>query len=169
MSYFEKVSFEQWKADCGVKGIPDEELREWFDAIPMPRQATAGSAGMDFHMPFNLDFESGSRMKIATGMRWVTGENERDRVLLIVPRSGLGFRYGLRLPNTVGVIDSDYCEADNEGHIFARITNDTNQDKTMSLSAGTAFLQGIFMRYGLAEDDDTVAERTGGIGSTDRH
>ena len=39
----------------------------------------------------------------------------------------------------------------------------------MSLSAGTAFLQGIFMRYGLAEDDDTVAERTGGIGSTDRH
>ena len=166
MSHFEKVSFEQWKADCGVKGIPDEELREWFDAIPMPRQATAGSAGMDFHMPFNLDFESGSRMKIATGMRWVTGENERDRVLLIVPRSGLGFKYGIRLSNTVGVIDADYCGSDNEGHIIISLENPS--DKKVPLHEGKPFAQGIVLKYEVPEGTESDAARNGGFGSTDK-
>ena len=108
----------------------------------------------------------GQTITIPTGIRV---KMRRDYVLLLMPRSSLGFRYRMQLNNTVGVIDSDNYHADNEGHIFARITNDTNQDQTMSLSAGTAFLQGIFMPYGIAEDDDATAQRTGGIGSTDRH
>ena len=166
MSYFEKVSFEQWVADCGVKGISDDELREWFDAIPLPRQATAGSAGMDFHMPFNLDFEAGSRMKIATGMRWVASEDEKDRVLLIVPRSGLGFKYGLRLPNTIGVIDADYCEADNEGHILVCFENPSNEN--VKLAAGQPFVQGIIVKYEVPEGAGSEDVRTGGFGSTSK-
>ena len=166
MSFFEKVSFEQWKADCGVKGLPDEELREWFDAIPLPHQATAGSAGMDFFMPFNLDFESGSRMKIATGVRWVTEEGERDKVLLIVPRSGLGFRYGLRLPNTVGVIDADYCDADNEGHILVCFENPSNEN--VKLEAGQPFVQGTIVKYEVPDGAGSDDVRIGGFGSTSK-
>lgn len=89
MSHFEKVSFEQWKADCGVKGLPDSGLKDWYDAIKLPKQATAASAGCDFFMPFSLNFEGGSSFRVATGIRWVCDEESRDKVLLVMPRSGL--------------------------------------------------------------------------------
>ena len=165
MSHFEKVSFEQWKADCGVRGLPDSELKEWFDAVKLPRQATSGSAGMDFFMPFNLDFESGSRLKIATGVRWVTDPDERDRVLLIVPRSGLGFKYGIRLSNTVGVIDADYCDSDNEGHIIVSLENPSETD--LQLEEGRPFVQGIAVKYEVPEGAGSAEARNGGFGSTD--
>ena len=161
---FELVSEKEFIKDSQglLKGDPSER----YQNLKLPRRATAGSAGYDFFLPEEIEVKPGQTVTIPTGIRV---KMRRDYVLLLMPRSSLGFRYRMQLNNTVGVIDSDYYHADNEGHIFARITNDTNQDKTMSLSAGTAFLQGIFMRYGLAEDDDTVTERTGGIGSTDRH
>ena len=52
-------------------------------------------------------------------------------VLKCYPRSGLGFKYRLQLNNTVGIIDSDYFYSDNEGHIFSKITNDSNENKTL--------------------------------------
>lgn len=54
---------------------------------------------------------------------------EDNWVLQCYPRSGLGFKFRLQLNNTVGIIDSDYYYSDNEGHIFAKITNDTNEGK----------------------------------------
>ena len=124
MSHFEKVSFEQWKADCGVRGLSESGLKEWYNSIKLPKQATAASAGCDFFMPFSLNFEGGSSFRIATGVRWVCDkEEDRDKVLLVVPRSGLGFRYGIKLSNTVGVIDADYCDSDNEGHIIVSLEN----------------------------------------------
>lgn len=85
---------------------------------------------------------------------------------MIYPRSGLGFKFRLQLDNTVGVIDSDYFYSDNEGHIFIKITNDSNEGKIVEVKAGQGFAQGIFMQYGIVEDDDTVEERNGGFGST---
>lgn len=167
MSHFEKVSYEQWRSDCGVKGLPENELREWYEAIKLPQQATASSAGCDFFMPFNLNFEAGSRFRIATGIRWVT-ENETDRgkVLLIVPRSGLGFKYGIRLTNTVGVIDSDYCDSDNEGHIIVSLDNPSEQ--TVMLEEGKAFAQGLVVSYDIPEGAGSDRARSGGFGSTDK-
>ena len=54
--------------ECGV-GDKMPELKKWYDAIRLPRQATAASAGCDFFMPFSLNFESGSSFRIATGVR----------------------------------------------------------------------------------------------------
>ena len=161
MSHFEKVTFEQWKADCGIKGLPDQELKEWYDAVRLPRQATASSAGCDFFMPFNLNFESGSTFRVATGIRWVTdGENDRGKVLLIFPRSGLGFRYGIRLSNTVGVIDSDY-----KLEIQCKLVNDS--DESIVLDAGDRYMQGVFVKFGIVENDEVVnGKRNGGMGST---
>ncbi len=91
---------------------------------------------------------------------------EQDWVLKCYPRSGLGFKYRLQLNNTVGIIDSDYFYSDNEGHIFAKLTNDTNEGKTLVIPAGTGFMQGIFVEYGITVDDAAEGVRNGGFGST---
>ena len=86
---------------------------------------------------------------------------------MIYPRSGLGFKYKVQLYNTVGVIDSDYFNAKNEGHILVKIYNDSpDETKQLFLDKGDAFVQGIFQPYGIVEDDNATAERTGGFGST---
>lgn len=168
MSHFEKVTFERWKADCGIKGVDDDFLRKWYDAIKLPKQATAASAGCDFFMPFSLNFEGGSAFKIATGVRWVCEKEggDRDKALLIVPRSGLGFKYGIRLSNTVGVIDADYCDSDNEGHIIISMVNPS--DAAVPLEEGKPFAQGIVVRYEVPEGAASDEARNGGFGSTDR-
>ena len=168
MSKFEKVSYEQWKSDCGIKGLPDKELKEWYDNIKLPHQATAASAGCDFYMPFSLNLVADGKFKIATGVRWVCdgsqGSADRERVLLIVPRSGLGFKYGIKLSNTVGVIDADYCDSDNEGHIIISLENPSDQD--VMLEAGKAFAQGIVVKFEIPEGAGGDATRNGGFGST---
>ena len=87
-------------------------------------------------------------------------------VLMLYPRSGLGFKYKVRLNNTVGVVDADYYFSDNEGHIFIKITNEG--DKPVIVKTGDAFAQGIFMEYGITEDDRVEESRNGGFGSTDK-
>ena len=71
----------------------------------------------------------------------------------------------MRLDNTVGIIDSDYYYAENQGHIFIKITNCGNSELTVE--KGKAFAQGVFTEYGITEDDDCVGVRVGGFGSTD--
>ena len=129
----------------------------------MPKRATKGSAGYDFYTPVSFQLKPGETIKIPTGIRC---EMNPRWVLMIYPRSGLGFKFRLQLNNTVGVIDSDYFYSDNEGHIFIKITNDSNEGKTVEVQGGQGFAQGIFMQYGIVEDDDTVEERNGGFGST---
>ena len=162
---FEKVSYSQfagaYKDDFGGS---DEEIRSVYDSICLPKRATAGSAGYDFYTPVSIHLEPGQTVKIPTGIR---AKMDRDWVLMVFPRSGLGFKYRLQLNNTVGVIDSDYYDSDNEGHIFIKITNDSNEGKTIDVKAGGGFAQGIFMPYGITEDDDVTDARNGGFGSTD--
>ena len=87
-------------------------------------------------------------------------------VLNLYPRSGLGFKFRLQLNNTVGIIDSDYYYSSNEGHIFAKITNDSNEGKVVSIKKYTGFIQGIFLEYGITVDDEVEEIRDGGFGST---
>ena len=155
---FYKVSYEQFQM-----GMEKEDVKDIYDAIKLPRRATKGSAGYDFYTPINIHLEPGETVKIPTGIRCEM--NERW-VLMIYPRSGLGFKYRLQLNNTVGVIDSDYFYSDNEGHIFSKITNDSNENKTLTIPADTGFMQGIFVEYGITVDDDATEIRNGGFGST---
>lgn len=162
---FHKVSEEQFKKDWidTFGEVPDRIIKKIYDDIKLPKRATAGSAGYDFYMPFSLVLQPGETIKIPTGIRV---EMEPDWVLKCYPRSGLGFKYRLQLNNTVGIIDSDYFYSDNEGHMFSKITNDSNEGKTVELSAGEGFMQGIFIEYGITVDDDVTAVRNGGFGST---
>ncbi|MGN0430959.1 MAG: deoxyuridine 5'-triphosphate nucleotidohydrolase [Lachnospiraceae bacterium] len=140
-----------------------EDIADIYESIELPRRATKGSAGYDFYAPFAFSLPPGSTIKIPTGIRVKMDE---DWVLKLYPRSGLGFKYRLQLNNTVGIIDSDYYYSDNEGHIFAKITNDSNEGKILEIGAGTGFMQGIFIEYGITVDDEAEGIRNGGFGST---
>lgn len=162
---FHKVSESRFAQDWmdTFPGATEEGTKEIYDSIRLPRRATAGSAGYDFFAPVEFVLKPGETVKIPTGIRV---EMEPNWVLKCYPRSGLGFKYRLQMNNTVGIIDSDYFYSDNEGHIFAKLTNDTNEDKTLTIPAATGFMQGIFVEYGITFDDDVTQQRNGGLGST---
>ena len=131
--------------------------------IPLPVRATAGSAGYDFICPAEVTLAPGESIVIPTGVRAFM---EPGWVLLIFPRSGLGFKHHLCLANTTGVIDSDYVNAPNGGHIMIKIVN--GSDHAFTLGRGERFCQGVFVPYGLAEETARPGNRSGGLGSTGR-
>lgn len=141
----------------------EEDILIMYETLELPRRATSGSAGYDFHAPFAFTLKPGETIKIPTGIRV---KMEEDWVLKLYPRSGLGFKYRLQMNNTVGIIDSDYYYSENEGHIFIKLTNDSNEGKTLELAQGAGFAQGIFLEYGITVDDDAQGIRNGGFGST---
>ena len=166
VAQFEKVSFEEFLTDWqDTFGGDTESVRKIYEGIKLPHRATKGSAGYDFYSPTEFVLKPGETIKIPTGIRASMNE---DWVLMLFPRSGLGFKFRLQLNNTVGIIDSDYYNSDNEGHIFAKITNDSNENKTVEIKSGAGFIQGLFVPFGITEDDDANEVRNGGFGSTDK-
>lgn len=153
---FSHVSEEQYRLAMAGKGdvLPREE-------IPLPKRSTRGSAGYDFVSPMDAVIPAGGKAVIPTGIRC---EMQEGWVLMIFPRSGLGFKHQTRLSNTVGIIDSDYAFADNEGHIMVSLRNPLDHD--LMIARGDRFCQGIFLPYGLAEEEEDFKERKGGMGST---
>ena len=131
------------------------------EIIKIPTRATKGSAGYDIVTPFDIDLKVGESMKVPTGLKCKV---DNGWFLGIFPKSGLGFKYSLRLGNSIGVIDEDYYFADNEGHIFVKIKNCS--PNTLEIKKGEAFCQGVFTLYGVADREEVTEERTGGIGST---
>lgn len=163
---FYKVSFEQFLKDWKDynKDASEEGIKKIYQNLCLPRRATAGSAGYDFYAPTSITLAPGESKKIPTGIRV---EMKEGFVLQLFPRSGLGFKFRMQLDNTVGIIDSDYFYSSNEGHILIKLTNDSKEEKSLVVQAGTGFVQGIFLAYGITEDDIADAVRDGGFGSTD--
>lgn len=164
IAVFEKVSFSQFEADW-KKNFPETtDIKAVYDSIKLPKRATTGSAGYDFYAPANIMLEKGKSVLIPTGIR---SKIENGWVLNIFPRSGLGFKHRVQLDNTVGIIDSDYYNSSNEGHIMIKLSCDAHdQGHTVELIAGDGFAQGIFTPFGITLDDDADGIRDGGFGST---
>lgn len=171
---FEKVSFEEWvkacKRDFWNEG--DQEMIDSYNAIKLPTRATKGSAGYDFYLPYEMtltpekeksdilkQWEKWSIPLCPTGIRC---QIEEGYFLQLVPKSGLGTKYGFSFVNTMGIIDSDYYHSDNEGHIHfcAKVSQE------LTLNAGDKMFQGIFLPYYLAEEEEVLNQRNGGHGST---
>ena len=152
---FLPISIEQYMKD--YKGIRKEAT------TILPKRATKGSAGYDCFAPFNIELKPMEEIKVPTGIKSYMKNGE---VLMAFPRSGLGFKYYCRIANTIGVIDKDYIESDNEGHIFIKIRNEGNKD--MIIKKGEAMCQFIFMPFLLADGDSfkNGNKRNGGFGST---
>ena len=176
IAQFEKVSFEQFKKDWidtfsskfyeYDEDVLDRLIGNIYNSIKLPKRATSGSAGYDFFCPYGFMIQPNNTMKIPTGIRC---KMESGWVLKAYPRSGHGFKYGTHLANTVGIIDEDYYNADNEGHIKVKLSCDPRGEaKYFVIKPGDKFCQGIIREFFLAEGDDEVEKRDryGGMGST---
>lgn len=149
---FEKVS----KAQYCITSL------EGYENIDLPKRATKGSAGYDFITPVRIICKAhSSTALIPTGIRCQIDEGY---VLLLFVRSSIGVKKGLTLANGTGVIDSDYYNAKNEGHIMFSLHNNTDQD--VIIEAGERVMQGVFVPFGICNNDSTDTNRTGGFGST---
>jgi len=167
IAQFQKVSLEQFTKDWldFDSNATADDIKLLYEEIKLPRRATRGSAGYDIFSPISFTLAPSETIKFPTGIRV---QMEENWVLQCFPRSGLGFKYRLQLNNTVGIIDSDYYYSDNEGHIFVKLTNDSNEGKSVTVEKNTGVVQGIFIEYGITVDDDATAIRNGGFGSTTR-
>ena len=173
--HFEKITREQWVKDVinsyQLKHPIEANFREinkLYDGIKLPKRATKYSAGYDFYVSGNTFIPPRDSGVLLTGIRWVCDkEEDKNKVLQIYPRSGIGFRTGVRLMNTVGIIDADYWEGNNEGHIMLKLYNPMNSH--LHIEDGEAIVQGVITEYHTCDDEEEIVEkRTGGMGSTDK-
>lgn len=155
MRKFEIISEEQWNKDIGDASRREDHLK--------PHRSTKYSAGYDFISPVEIVVKSHGMTKIPTGIKV---SMESDEFLSIYPRSSMGFKTGIRLANTLGIIDADfYNNENNEGHIFIKFFNPTDEDYLINI--GDKIAQGIFTKYLIVDDEeDITTKRTGGFGST---
>ena len=128
-----------------------------------PKRATIGSAGYDIYAPQDYELEPGKWTVIDTQVA-LTDEDQCSDFgrwfMMVVPRSGLSFHYGLRIRNTVGIIDMDYRDT---------IKCSVTVDEPYSLRMGERFAQGIILPYGVFANEVRPTEaRNGGFGSTGR-
>jgi len=105
-----------------VKFMSDKIGKE----IPAPFYASEGAAGMDLAACIDapVTIKAGEREKIPTGI--AIALPSKDYVALVYVRSSLGFKKGITLSNSVGVIDSDY-----RGEIYVSLNNISNEDYTV--------------------------------------
>ena len=177
--HFEKITREQWMKDMVNLYSFDplfeplleetlEKINKLYDGIKLPKRATKYSAGYDFYASGDGVIPTEHAGIILTGIRWVCDkEEDKNKVLQIYPRSGIGFRTGVRLMNTVGIIDADYWGGNNEGHIMVKLYNPMNA--SFEVKDGEAIVQGVITEYHTCDDEEEIVEkRTGGMGSTDK-
>ena len=124
---FEKVSLSQFEQDVKKRmpALSREDIEAAYGRIVLPARGTAGSSGYDIRTPFSFSLKAGEEITVPTGLRCRMAEGW---CLLLMPRSGLGFKLYTRLANTVGNIDSDYYHADNEGHIAVKFRLELKED-----------------------------------------
>lgn len=131
--------------------------------VKLPERATAKSAGYDFYNPEKVELKPREIVYVKTGIKSKFPSNE---ILMLVNRSSNAKKKGLVLANGVGIVDADYYNnADNEGEIAFAFLN--IKDEEIVIEAGEKLGQGIFVKYGITDNDTAEGDRTGGFGSTD--
>lgn len=165
--HFEKVSFEAFKRDVHdyYGGMPDDEIKEIYDNIVLPERKTKYSAAYDVATPLSVLILPGQSMVIPTGIKAVFAEEEMETwCLKLYARSSIGIKDRVIVTNAVGIIDSDYQFAENDGDMMLALTNIGSTEKMYR--PGHRICQAIFEIHGITSDDAAFGARTGGLGST---
>lgn len=137
-----------------------------IDNLRLPERSTKKSAGYDFFNPERVEippYQLGDNpVMVKTGIKV---EMPDDEFLMLVNRSSNPKKKKLVIPNSLGIVDSDYYNnPDNEGEIMFAFYNVSKE--TVVIEVGEKLGQGVFIKYGITEDDEAEGERTGGWGST---
>lgn len=132
---------------------------------PLPRYATAHSAGMDLlaDVAVPLTLLPGERALIPTGIAIALPDGYEAQIR---PRSGLALRHGISLVNTPGTIDPDY-----RGEIGIILINHGTEPFTVN--PGDRIAQMLFARFERAQlaevtELSETARGEGGFGHTGR-
>ena len=149
-----------------VRGFEVVKRIENKKEIKLPERATSNSAGYDFYAIEKIEippYKLGDNpFMIKTGIKAYMLDGE---FLLLANRSSNPKKKKLVIPNSVGIIDSDYYgNEDNDGEIMFGFYNLSND--VVIIEKGEKLGQGIFMDYNKVDNDTTFADRTGGFGST---
>ena len=134
--------------------------------INLPERKTKYSAGYDMEAAEDVvvpSFKKGANPTfIKTGIKAYMGDSE---YLMLANRSSNPKKKGLILANSVGIIDKDYYEnEDNDGDIIFAFYNIKDEDIT--IKKGEIIGQAIFMPFLIADRDEAEGIRKGGFGST---
>ena len=130
----------------------------------LPVYATTGAACFDIcTISDNTDILTGDSAVFKTGLSF---EIPEGHVMMVYSRSGHGFKQGLRLSNTTGIIDSDY-----RGELMVKLHNDGA--KTAHIATGERIAQGMIVpvqqvQFALVSELSDTDRGTGGLGSTGR-
>lgn len=156
MRKFEKISFEQFRKD-----IANDKVL--YDQYELPKRSTKSSAGYDIKSMTSGIIKPGDSMIFKTGLKVCMND---DEVMYLYSRSSFGYKYDVTLTNSVGVIDSDfYNNEENEGHFAVKLSNHGKND--FEVFVGDRIAQGVFMKYlTIDNEEEIVHERKGGLGST---
>ena len=149
MIKFEKVSKQEF-----FKSVVEDD--EKYENLSLPKRNSKGSVGYDFFSPVSMLIKSHDKALVPTGIRAKIPENI---VLQIYVRSSMAFKKGTKLANQVGIIDSDYYDQKNEGHIYIGLENTSDQD--LLIHEGDKIAQGIFVPCYFVTDEETLGERNG--------
>ena len=135
--------------------------------FPAPNYATTGSAGMDLRACIDapLVLSGGKHVLISTGIAVYIADE--DLTAMVLPRSGLGHKYGIVLGNLVGLIDADY-----QGPLMLSLWNRSKED--FCIEPGTRVAQMVFVPVVKVQLDKVVQFKVtrrgvGGFGSSGVH
>lgn len=138
----------------------DIKIKKLDKNVQLPKQGTQGAAGIDFYLPQPVRFEPKRSKKVPLG---VAVEIPEGYVMLLIPRSST-WKTPLRMPNSIGVIDSDY-----RGEVCALLQNTSNV--TWEALACERLVQGVIVPVPSVQikEVDELSETgrgVGGFGST---
>ena len=136
------------------------------DAV-VPTRGSEYAAGWDLYLPETVTLRPGEVTMVGLKVAVAIPEGY---VGLLVPRSSAGVKLGVRLANTVGVIDSDY-----RGEVVAAVEvhhqSDNSNDQTCVIKKGSRICQLVVVPVSVAplkvvsSLPDTL-RGAGGFGST---
>jgi len=145
------------------RGFEKINMHKDNEDIILPKRMTKYSVGYDFFSPISTIVPAKSHVLIKSGIKSYFQEDEG---LFIYPRSSWGIKHGIQLKNSVGIVESDYYNnQNNEGEIMISLMNLSDND--FEIKKGDRFCQGIFKKILITDEDIPQSEkRIGGIGST---
>lgn len=130
--------------------------------VELPKRKTKKSAGYDFFAVEDFTLYPNKLYIVPTGVKAYMEDNE---VLYLHIRSSVAFKRGVRMLNSIGVIDADFVyNPDNEGEISLGLLS--HNDDIVHIQKGERIAQGVFHKFLITDDDDAEGQRVGGIGST---
>ncbi len=142
----------------------------WLDhgrGLDLPRQQTAGAAGMDIAAALAedqvIEIAPGRMAMIPTGFAMALPLGYEAQIR---PRSGLAAKFGVTVLNAPGTVDADY-----RGEVKVMLVN--HGDQPFALRRGERIAQMVVapvsrVQFEIREALDATERGTGGHGSTGR-